>query len=84
MRQPFPGPGLAVRILGDITAQKLAVLRAADLIVDDEIRAAGLYESIWQSFAVLLPVKSGGRDEGADQRTYADTIVRARRALQRW
>ncbi len=75
-RQPFPGPGLAVRILGEVTADRLRVLRGADLIVDDEIRAAGLYESIWQSFAVLLPVKSVG--VMGDQRTYADAIcVRA-------
>jgi GMP synthase (glutamine-hydrolysing) len=73
MRQPFPGPGLAVRVLGEITDARLAVLRAADAIIDEEIRAAGLYESIWQSFGVLLPVKSVG--VMGDFRTYAETIA---------
>ena len=57
-RQPFPGPGLAIRCLGDITAERLEVLRGADAIVDEEIRAAHLYNSVWQSFAVLLPVRT--------------------------
>ncbi len=75
-RQPFPGPGLAVRCLGDLTKARLDVLRAADAIIDEEIRAAGLYESIWQSFGVLLPVRSVG--VMGDQRTYAETLcVRA-------
>lgn len=67
-RQPFPGPGLAVRILGEVTAERVALLQAADVIVDQEIRAAGLYRSIWQSFAVLLPVQSVG--VMGDSRTY--------------
>ena len=71
-RQPFPGPGLAVRCLGEVTRERLAVLRAADAIVDEEIRAAGYYESIWQSFGVLLPVRSVG--VMGDLRTYAETF----------
>src|SRR5215468_1874500 len=59
-RQPFPGPGLAIRCLGEVTEARLDVLRAADQIVTDEIRTAGLYESIWQSFCVLLPVRTVG------------------------
>ena len=72
-RQPFPGPGLAVRILGEVTRARCDLLRAADVIIDEEIRAAGLYEQIWQSFGVLLPVKSVG--VMGDQRTYADVIA---------
>jgi GMP synthase (glutamine-hydrolysing) len=71
-RQPFPGPGLAVRCLGDLTKARLDVLRAADAIIDEEIRAAGLYEAIWQSFGVLLPVRSVG--VMGDFRTYAETL----------
>jgi GMP synthase (glutamine-hydrolysing) len=67
-RQPFPGPGLAIRCLGEVTEARLAVLRAADAIVTSEIRNAGLYESIWQSFCVLLPVRSVG--VMGDGRTY--------------
>jgi GMP synthase (glutamine-hydrolysing) len=67
-RQPFPGPGLAVRILGEITPERLAVLREADAIVRQEIRAAGLHRQVWQYFAVLLPVRSVG--VMGDQRTY--------------
>jgi len=75
-RQPFPGPGLAVRILGEVTKERCDILRAADAIIDEEIRAAGMYESIWQSFGVLLPVKSVG--VMGDERTYADALcVRA-------
>ncbi len=72
-RQPFPGPGLAVRILGEVTPERVAVLQEADAIVVEEIKAAGLYKEIWQSFAVLLPVKSVG--VMGDQRTYAETCV---------
>ncbi|MBV8061660.1 MAG: GMP synthase (glutamine-hydrolyzing), partial [Alphaproteobacteria bacterium] len=59
-RHPFPGPGLAIRVLGDITEEKLAILRKADVVYLDEIRKAGLYDEIWQAFAVLLPVRSVG------------------------
>jgi len=72
-RQPFPGPGLAVRILGEVTAARCDILRAADSIIEQEIRAAGLYESIWQSFGVLLPVRSVG--VMGDERTYADCLA---------
>jgi GMP synthase (glutamine-hydrolysing) len=72
-RQPFPGPGLAVRILGEVTAECVAILQEADDIVVTEIKSAGLYKQIWQSFAVLLPVKSVG--VMGDQRTYANTCA---------
>lgn len=72
-RHPFPGPGLGVRCLGELTDPRLAALRDADAIVDEEIRAAGLYDSIWQSFAVLLPVKSVG--VMGDDRTYEEACV---------
>ena len=67
-RHPFPGPGLAVRILGEITQERLEILRQADAIFLDEIRTAGLYDAIWQAFAVLLPVKTVG--VMGDERTY--------------
>jgi GMP synthase (glutamine-hydrolysing) len=73
VRQPFPGPGLAVRILGDITEPRLALLREADAIVVEEIKKAGLYTTLWQSFAVLLPVQSVG--VMGDARTYESTIA---------
>ena len=72
-RQPFPGPGLAVRILGEVTAERVALLQEADDIVVAEIKNAGLYQQIWQSFAVLLPVRSVG--VMGDQRTYAYTCA---------
>jgi GMP synthase (glutamine-hydrolysing) len=72
-RQPFPGPGLAVRILGEVTPQRLSILRDCDDIVVGEIKQAGLYTKIWQSFAVLLPVMSVG--VMGDQRTYAYTCA---------
>ncbi len=72
-RHPFPGPGLAVRILGDVTALRLSILREADARVEEEIRAAGLYEKLWQAFAVLLPVKTVG--VMGDERTYESVIA---------
>ncbi len=72
-RQPFPGPGLAIRILGEVTAERLDTLRDADWIVIDEIKAAGLYRSVWQSFAILTPVRSVG--VMGDGRTYANVVA---------
>jgi len=72
-RQPFPGPGLAIRVLGEVTEARLKVLRGADVIVLDEIRAAGFYEKVWQSFAVLLPVKTVG--VVGDERSYENVIA---------
>jgi GMP synthase (glutamine-hydrolysing) len=73
VKHPFPGPGLAVRLLGDITKEKLETLKAADAVVVEEIRNAGLYEKTWQAFAVLLPVQSVG--VMGDGRTYGHTIA---------
>jgi GMP synthase (glutamine-hydrolysing) len=72
-RQPFPGPGLAIRIIGEVTAERLDTLRDADWIVIDEIKAAGLYRSVWQSFAILTPVRSVG--VMGDGRTYANVVA---------
>jgi GMP synthase (glutamine-hydrolysing) len=73
LRQPFPGPGLAIRIIGEVTADRLETLREADWIVIDEIKAAGLYRSLWQSFAILTPVRSVG--VMGDFRTYANVVA---------
>ncbi|HKT80501.1 MAG TPA: glutamine-hydrolyzing GMP synthase [Vicinamibacterales bacterium] len=73
VRQPFPGPGLAVRILGEITPARLTLLRRADAIVSEEIKRDGWYESLWQSFAVLLPIQSVG--VMGDERTYEYTVA---------
>jgi GMP synthase (glutamine-hydrolysing) len=72
-RQPFPGPGLAIRIIGEVTAKRCDILREADAIVLEEIKKAGLYNRIWQSFAVLLPVKTVG--VMGDERTYENTVA---------
>ena len=75
-RQPFPGPGLAIRIIGEITRKRLSLLREVDAILLEEIRAAGYYRKLWQSFAILLPIKSVGIM--GDARTYENIVsVRA-------
>jgi GMP synthase (glutamine-hydrolysing) len=73
VKHPFPGPGLAVRVLGDVTIEHLKTLREADAVVREEIRKAGLYEKTWQAFAVLLPVRSVG--VMGDGRTYGLTVA---------
>jgi GMP synthase (glutamine-hydrolysing) len=72
-RQPFPGPGLAIRIIGDVTPERLEILREADAILQEEVRRAGLYRDLWQSFAVLPAIRSVGVQ--GDERTYAYPIV---------
>jgi len=72
-RQPFPGPGLAIRIIGEVTQERLNLLREVDRRVIEEIRSAGLYEQVWQSFAILLPIKSVG--VMGDQRTYENVVA---------
>ena len=72
-RQPFPGPGLAIRVIGDITRERLDILREADVVVLEEIKKAGFYREVWQSFAVLLPIKTVG--VMGDERTYENVIA---------
>jgi GMP synthase (glutamine-hydrolysing) len=72
-RQPFPGPGLAIRVIGEVTRERLEVLRAADWIVIDEIKRSGLYRKVWQSFAILTPISSVG--VMGDGRTYANVVA---------
>jgi GMP synthase (glutamine-hydrolysing) len=72
-RQPFPGPGLSIRIIGEVTEERLAILRSADAILQEEVRRAGLYRELWQSFAVLPAIRSVGVQ--GDERTYAYPIV---------
>jgi len=72
-RHPFPGPGLSIRVLGEVTEQRLSTLRAADAIVMDEVRAAGLYRQLWQSFAVLTPLRTVG--VMGDYRTYGNVVA---------
>jgi GMP synthase (glutamine-hydrolysing) len=73
LQHPFPGPGLAVRILGEITPERIRLLQEADLILIDEIKKAGIYQKLWQAFVVLLPVKSVG--VMGDRRTYQSVVV---------
>jgi GMP synthase (glutamine-hydrolysing) len=72
-RQPFPGPGLAIRIIGEVTKERVDILQRADEIVMDEIRAADYYKKLWQSFAVLLPIRTVG--VMGDKRTYLNTVA---------
>ena len=72
-RQPFPGPGLAVRIIGEVTQEKVSILQAADLILDEEIKNANLYRDLWQSFAVLTDTKTVG--VMGDFRTYGYALA---------
>jgi GMP synthase (glutamine-hydrolysing) len=73
MRHPFPGPGLAIRLLGEATPEKLEILREADSIVLEEMEASGWYDKVWQAFAVLLPVRSVG--VMGDERTYDEVVA---------
>ncbi|MFA4844784.1 MAG: GMP synthase (glutamine-hydrolyzing), partial [Candidatus Margulisiibacteriota bacterium] len=72
-RQPFPGPGLAIRIIGEVTEERVNVLQAVDDIVVSEIKLAGFYKKVWQSFAVLLPIRTVG--VMGDKRTYLNTVA---------
>jgi GMP synthase (glutamine-hydrolysing) len=72
-RQPFPGPGLAIRIIGEVTEERLAILRAADHIISEEVRRAGLYKELWQSFGVLAGIRTVGVQ--GDERTYAHPLI---------
>jgi len=73
MRHPFPGPGLAVRVLGSVTKERLDILRDADEIFIEELKSTGLYQKVWQAFAVLLPVQSVG--VMGDKRTYENVLA---------
>ena len=73
MRHPFPGPGLAIRMIGELSAESLEILREADAVIQEEIEASGWYEHVWQAFAVLLPVRSVG--VMGDERTYDQVIA---------
>jgi len=72
-RHPFPGPGLAIRIIGEVTKERLEILREADSIIRDEVNKAGLYNFVWQVFGVLLPIQSVG--VMGDKRTYSNPLV---------
>jgi GMP synthase (glutamine-hydrolysing) len=72
-RQPFPGPGLAIRILGEVTKERVLLLQAADAIIQEEMRSSPLYDQIWQSFGVLLPVRTVG--VMGDERTYENVVA---------
>jgi GMP synthase (glutamine-hydrolysing) len=72
-RQPFPGPGLAIRIIGEVTEERLEILRAADHIISEEVRRAGLYQELWQSFGVLAGIRTVGVQ--GDERTYAHPLI---------
>ena len=72
-RQPFPGPGLAIRIIGAVTRERLETLRAADWVVIDEVKRSGLYRKVWQSFAILTPISSVG--VMGDYRTYGNVVA---------
>jgi len=72
-RQPFPGPGLAIRIIGEVSVERVAIVQAADAIMEEEIRAAGWYDRVWQAFCVLLPVKTVG--VMGDERTYEHVLA---------
>ncbi len=72
-RHPFPGPGLAVRILGEVTPRRLSILRRADAIYIEELRSSGYYDKVWQAFAILIPVKTVG--VMGDKRTYENALA---------
>ena len=80
-RHPFPGPGLAIRILGEVTADKLDILREADAIVQEEMLASEFYRQVWQAFAVLLPIRTVG--VMGDERTYEFVVALAHRGFHR-